>query len=264
MGVEIIDQLTQKNNGKFPIVDSNNVKGGYYQVNTLEERNNIPMERRKEGMLCWVKNFSTYILSGGITNNNWQVFETSSGGSGSGSGNGSLVAETKEQISTLKGSVGVFIYVLNDEDNNNEPNIYIAKSVDSDGNISEVSPISSFSKSAVPTLSYDESMPEGSKIYKSTKDDVVLKFNFSSETYGDAKYKIYKNGSLIKTVSGSKGIVIINLGPITNEGTYELSVTATDYLGVPAPQTLVFSTIIGGLRLTSTFNETLSNTVFEI
>lgn len=262
MGIEIIDQLTQKNSGKFPIVDSNNVKGGYYQVNTIEERNNIPMERRKEGMLCWVKNSSTYILSGGITNDNWQVFKTS--GDGSGSGNGSLVAQTKEQISTLKSSVGVFIYVLNDEDNNNEPNIYIVKSVNSDGSISEISPISSFSKSTVPTLSYDESMPEGSKIYKSTKDDVVLKFNFSSETYGDAKYKIYRNGSLIKTLSGSKGTVIINLGPIENEGTYELSVTATDYLGVPAPQTLIFNTIIGGLRLTSTFNETLNNTVFEI
>ena len=37
MGVQIISELVQKNNRDFPIVDSNNIRGGCYQVNTLDE-----------------------------------------------------------------------------------------------------------------------------------------------------------------------------------------------------------------------------------
>lgn len=53
MAIEIIDELRQKNNGQFPVVDANNIKGGYYQVQTLAERDAIPMARRKIGMLCF-------------------------------------------------------------------------------------------------------------------------------------------------------------------------------------------------------------------
>ena len=83
MAIEIIDTLGQKNNGEFPLVDSNNIKGGYYQVDTIEERNGIPSVRRKEGMLCYVKNDKIYQLVGGIENEHWIVFN-----SGTGSGNG--------------------------------------------------------------------------------------------------------------------------------------------------------------------------------
>ena len=53
MAIEIIDELRQKNNGQFPVVDANNVKGGYYQVQSIDERDAIPMVRRKVGMLCF-------------------------------------------------------------------------------------------------------------------------------------------------------------------------------------------------------------------
>ena len=55
MAIEIIDTLGQKNNGIFPLVDSNDVKGGYYQVESIEERDSIPAVRRKVGMLCYVE-----------------------------------------------------------------------------------------------------------------------------------------------------------------------------------------------------------------
>ena len=71
MAIEIIDTLGQKNNGKFPLVDSNDIRGGYYQVDTVEERNEIPLVRRKEGMLCYVKNDKIYQLVGGIGNEFW-------------------------------------------------------------------------------------------------------------------------------------------------------------------------------------------------
>lgn len=53
MAIEIIDEMRQKNNGSFPIVDANNIKGGFYQVRTVEERNAIPDVRKKPGMLCF-------------------------------------------------------------------------------------------------------------------------------------------------------------------------------------------------------------------
>lgn len=55
MAIEIIDEIRQKNDGRFPVVDTNNVKGGFYQVNTVEERDQIPEERRRLGMLCFCK-----------------------------------------------------------------------------------------------------------------------------------------------------------------------------------------------------------------
>ena len=52
MAIWLIDTLKQKNNGKFPLIDSNDVKGGFYQADSITERNSIPTERRKEGMFC--------------------------------------------------------------------------------------------------------------------------------------------------------------------------------------------------------------------
>ena len=77
MAIENIDTLGQKNNGEFPLVDSNDIKGGFYQVNSIEERDLIPSIRRKEGMLCAVKNDKLYQLVGGIENINWVVFVSS-------------------------------------------------------------------------------------------------------------------------------------------------------------------------------------------
>ena len=80
MAIEIIDILSQKNNGEFALVDSNDIKGGYYQVNDIEERNSIPSIRRKEGMLCYVKNDTIYQLNGGIDNSNWIAFSGGTSG----------------------------------------------------------------------------------------------------------------------------------------------------------------------------------------
>lgn len=72
MGVQIISELVQKNNRDFPIVDSNNIRGGCYQVNTLDELYNIPTIRLKTGMLAYVLSKDTYyILS---SDNKWKLF----------------------------------------------------------------------------------------------------------------------------------------------------------------------------------------------
>ena len=83
--IYLIGTIKQKNNGEFGLVDSNDIIGGYYQVDSLQERDSIPLIRRKEGMLCWVKNETnvkeskTYQLIGGIENSNWIEKTWSSG-----------------------------------------------------------------------------------------------------------------------------------------------------------------------------------------
>lgn len=79
MAVELIDTIKQKNNGTFPLMDNNDVKGGHYQLDTLVERDNIPTIRRKELMFCSVvEDGKTYQLQGGIDNINWKEFSSGS------------------------------------------------------------------------------------------------------------------------------------------------------------------------------------------
>ena len=77
MAVELISEIKQKNNQPFALVDSNNIRGGCYSVETIEERDNIPKDRRKIGMLCYVKNEDSYYT---LSTNEWQ--EAKFGGDG--------------------------------------------------------------------------------------------------------------------------------------------------------------------------------------
>ena len=47
-------------------------KGGLRTVDTIQERNNIPEDRREEGMLVYIKSEQkVFGLLGGIENENW-------------------------------------------------------------------------------------------------------------------------------------------------------------------------------------------------
>ena len=54
MAIELISTIKPKNNGEFPIAEANDIKGGYYSVASIEERDRIPSGRRQPGMLCYV------------------------------------------------------------------------------------------------------------------------------------------------------------------------------------------------------------------
>ena len=84
MAIEIISTLKQKNNGEFGLIDSNDIIGGFYQADTLDERNSIPFTRRKEGMFCWVGSNvnKVFQLVGGIANDCWIEFKSGSSDSG--------------------------------------------------------------------------------------------------------------------------------------------------------------------------------------
>lgn len=178
-----------------------------------------------------------------------------------------IVIENLDSISTIvNAKKGMMIYCEDSGENQNT--IFIVTSVVENENgeslVNEYKDISEFVKSSIPKLSYDESLPAGSKLYKTIKDDIILSFKFSSDTYGNANYKIYRDGVLIKSFTDAKGNMVINLGRLTNDGSYVFSVTATDYLGIPAPETLTYEVVCGGLKLTSTFDKTIEGTIYEL
>ena len=58
--IELISEIKQKNNGVFPLIDNNNIRGGIYSVISIQDRDNIPKERQKYGMLCYVQEKDKY------------------------------------------------------------------------------------------------------------------------------------------------------------------------------------------------------------
>lgn len=56
----------------FPIGDANEMLGGHHAVANVAARNDIPPQRRVEGMTCWVVNEQKlYRLVGGVENTHW-------------------------------------------------------------------------------------------------------------------------------------------------------------------------------------------------
>jgi len=54
--LEIISEFRPKNGQKFAIADVNDLRGGYIQVNTINEMNAfLSTNKLKYGMLCYVK-----------------------------------------------------------------------------------------------------------------------------------------------------------------------------------------------------------------
>ena len=68
-------------NGSFPVIDGNGIKGGFYIVDTIEERDSIPAANRKIGLPCYVVNKNMYYrLRGGITNDCWDDWDLDNNG----------------------------------------------------------------------------------------------------------------------------------------------------------------------------------------
>ena len=54
MAITLISNIKQANNGKFWLVDSNDIRGGLYHVDQKAEMQVLPVDNLKEGMLCYV------------------------------------------------------------------------------------------------------------------------------------------------------------------------------------------------------------------
>lgn len=72
--IQVISTIKPVNGAGFPVVSDVDIEGGYQVHATLTDRNNIPLNNRKEGMLVYVQaDGYFYTLSGGITNSDWIV-----------------------------------------------------------------------------------------------------------------------------------------------------------------------------------------------
>lgn len=114
--LEIISELRPKNGQKFAIADVNDLRGGYIQVDTIEEMNALlTTNKLKYGMLCYVKNVTTD-LHMYIYRQQWEVWE---GQGGSGGGGLSLVTvQNLEELETKTGLQikGQIVYVNDIDD----------------------------------------------------------------------------------------------------------------------------------------------------
>lgn len=74
MPIVLISTIKPKNNGTFPMVEDIDFKGGFRAVADATERDAIPDEHRKAGMLVYVQDEGvTYKLGDGLTNDDWTV-----------------------------------------------------------------------------------------------------------------------------------------------------------------------------------------------
>lgn len=77
MGIPLISNIEQANNGEFWLVDSNAIYGGLYHVNVPAERDSLPTQRLKVGMLCYVLEEDTYYKY--TEDGSWILFSTGAG-----------------------------------------------------------------------------------------------------------------------------------------------------------------------------------------
>ena len=114
--LEVISEFRPKNGQKFAIADVNDLRGGYIQVNTIEEMNTFLLTNKlKYGMLCYVK----YVEDTNhmfIYRGTWEVWE-GQGGSGGGGLNLVVVEDLTElESKTALQTKGQLIYVESIDD----------------------------------------------------------------------------------------------------------------------------------------------------
>ena len=77
--IEVISQIKPKNNGNFPIADVNDLKGGYIQVDTVQQMQEFPAAKIREGMLCYVADDNHMYQ---FRNNAWNIWVVEGTGGG--------------------------------------------------------------------------------------------------------------------------------------------------------------------------------------
>lgn len=102
-----------------------------------------------------------------------------------------------------------------------------------------------------PKLEYTDDYPEGTVLRADVGQQLVVKVRFTSSTYGPCTISITKDGTLLRTVKADKGIITLNLGMATSEGTSIYTITGVDALTIPASDELTFKAVVGGASIVS-------------
>lgn len=112
---------------------------------------------------------------------------------------------------------------------------------------------------STPRLEYTENYPEGTILRGNIGDTLSVQVKFTSSTYGQCVLTVYKDGNVLKTIKTDKGIITINLGEASTEGTSIYTITGVDALTIPAEESLVFKSVIGGAKISSDFQDLLDS-----
>ena len=83
MAIELISEITPKNNGDFPMVDSDYIRGGCHQAETYDDMLAIPTSRLKDSTLCLVTTPTRVLYIYDEASNTWTPFSSGGGGGGS-------------------------------------------------------------------------------------------------------------------------------------------------------------------------------------
>lgn len=68
--------VTTSTEDPYPVVETNDVKGGLHSVPTILDRQKIPLPRRMKGMMCYVEETGkTYQLVDGLDETHWQELD---------------------------------------------------------------------------------------------------------------------------------------------------------------------------------------------
>jgi hypothetical protein len=81
--IQVVSTIKPVNGAPIPVVSDVDIEGGYQVRTDLTDRDSIPADNRKEGMLVFVQSDGYfYTLAGGITNSDWVVKDFGGGGGG--------------------------------------------------------------------------------------------------------------------------------------------------------------------------------------
>ena len=80
--IELISEIVPKNNGDFPMVNSDYVKGGCHQAETYDDMLAISSSRLKNGTLCLVTTPVKVLYIYDKDSNTWEPFSSGGGGNG--------------------------------------------------------------------------------------------------------------------------------------------------------------------------------------
>lgn len=123
----------------------------------------------------------------------------------------------------------------------------------------EDSDLEAKNKEELPSLKYTEDFPKDTIIKKDLGDNLFIKVNFTSPTYGQCTITVNKDGVFYKSIKSNKGIITLDLGVAISEGTSIYTVTAVDALTIPAEEELRFTVVTGGASIVSDLQNTIDS-----
>lgn len=125
--------------------------------------------------------------------------------------------------------------------------------------VSDTDLVKKMQEAAIPTLSYTEDYPQGTTIKNDVGDRLVISVKFSSSTYGQCTITAFKNGNQVKSIKADKGIIEIDLGVMSAEGTNVYTIKGQDALTIPAEEVLSYNVVTGGASISTDMQDIIDN-----